>query len=209
MTAMDQWQSVAQTPALLEFFEGLFDKIGVRVADTGEEFSCTQRMGRIEIEPGVTSDVDFVVDITSEQVARLGAEAETGRLSDIEKYRVLRTMLGTPLEFSASLMNNRLLTNPLMRRLLRVVDTAHIFFMSPSSEEPDETFTLALRDERWEIEAGLQGTAQRTIRLDIDSTLEFHRRTLAFRRKSNPVEALRYAAWYVPWRRRVSTRASG
>ena len=209
MTAMDQWQSLAQTPELLGFFEGLFDRMGVRVADTGEEFSCTQRVGRIEMEPGLKSDVDFVVEITTEQVERLAAEAETGRLSDVEKYRVLRAMLGTPLEFSASLMNNRLLSSPVMRKVLRVVDIAHIFFISPSSEEPDETFTLALRDGRWELETGLQGTPQRTIRLDIESTLDFHRRTLAFRRKSNPVAALRYVAWYVPWRRRVTTRARG
>ena len=206
---MDQWQSLAQTPELLAFFEGLFDRMGVRVADTGEEFTCTQQVGRIEMQPGLKPDVDFVVEITTEQVERLAAEAETGRLSDVEKYRVLRTMLGTPLEFSASLMNNRLLSSPMMRKVLRVVDIAHIFFKSPSSEEPDETFTLALRDGRWELETGLQGTPQRTIQLDIEATLDFHRRTLAFRRNSNPVAALRYVAWYVPWRRRVTTPASG
>lgn len=208
MSALDQWQAVAQTPELLTFFGGLFDRIGVRVVDTGEEFVCLQTDGRIELSPGLTDDVDFVVEITTEQVERLGSEAATGRLSDLEKYRVLRTMLGTPLDFTASLMNNRLLSNGAVRRLLRVVDTAHIFFRSPTPEEPDEEYTLAFRDGSWAIESGLHGTPERKIELDIESTLEFHRRSLAFKRDPGMVPAVRYAAWYVPWRRRVSSRVS-
>ena len=209
MGALDRWQAVAQTPELLEFFEGLFGRIGVRVVDTGEEFVCEQKQGSIELTPGLTDNVDFVVEITTEKVERLGDEAATGRLSELEKYRVLRTMLGTPLDFSASLMNNRLLCNAAARRLLRVVDTAHIFFRSPSPEEPDEEYTLAFRNGKWTIGPGLHGTPERKIELDVDSTLEFHRRTLALKRNPGIVQSLRYTAWYVPWRRRVSARVSG
>lgn len=208
MSALERWQAVAQTPDLLGFFSGLFDRIGVRVVDTGEEFVCTQTVDRIELTPGMADDVDFVVEITTEQVDRLGGEAATGRLSDLEKYRVLRTMLGTPLEYTASLMNNRVLSNPTVRRLLRVVDTAHIHFRSPSTDEPDEEYTLEFRDGAWKIEQGLHGTAERTIELDVDSTLEFHRQTLAFKKDPGAIHSLRYVAWYVPWRRRVSSRVS-
>jgi hypothetical protein len=140
------------------------------------------------------------------QVERVASEASTGTFSDIEKYRILRALLGTPLAYSASLMNNRVLTKPLARKLLRVVDVAHIYAQSPTPEEPDETFTLSLQQGRWRLEPGIRGEAGRVITLDLANALEFHRRTLAFQKSSGPLAALRYLAWYVPWRRRVSKR---
>ncbi len=206
-TAREKWQAIAQDPRLLAFLDGLFDRAGVRVTDTGEEFTCSQAPGRVTFEDGLNeASVDFVVEIDSMQVDRVASEAASGAFSEIEKYRILRALIGTPLAYSASLMNNRALGSPLVRRMLRVVDVAHIHAQSPTPEEPDETFTLSLKEGGWNLERGLHGTPGRVLTLDLNNALEFHRRTLAFKKSSGPLAALRYLLWYVPWRWRVSRR---
>ena len=207
ISAREKWQVTAQEPQVLEFLRGLFDSAGVRVTDTGEVFTCSQQEGAITFEDGIDQDrVDFIVEIDSTQVDRLASEAGTNGFSEIEKYRILRALLGTPLAYSASLMNNRLLGNPLLRKALRVVDVAHIYAQSPSAEEPDETFTLSLQAGGWVLDKGIHGKARRVLTLDLENALNFHRKTLAFKKSHGVLATLSYLAWYIPWRWRVSKR---
>lgn len=206
-TAQQKWEPFARAPQLLEFLDGLFDQVGIRVTDTSEEFTCSREPDRMVLIDGIDSDsVDFVIEIDSSQVDRVAAEAATGAFSDIEKYRILINLVGVPLEYSASLMNNRALGSPLVRKLLRVVDVAHIYVQSPTSEEPDETFTLSLKPGGWELHRGIHGEAGRIITVDLANALDFHRETFIYKNSSGLLATLRYLGWYLAWRRRVSKR---
>lgn len=206
-TARQKWEPFARAPQLLEFLDGLFNQVGIRVTDTGEEFTCARQPDHMALIEGIDSNtVDFVVEIDSSQVDRVAAEAATGVFSEAEKYRILINLVGAPLEYSATLMNNRALGSPLVRKLLRVVDVAHIYVQSPTDEEPDETFTLSLEPTGWELARGLHGSAGRIITVDLANALEFHRETFAYKNSSGPLATLRYLGWYLAWRRRVSRR---
>ena len=64
-SSLDTWQAIEQTPAALGFFQGLFDRAGVRVLDTGEAFTCVQTDTGIEFIDGLDENsVGYTVQIT-------------------------------------------------------------------------------------------------------------------------------------------------
>src|SRR5436189_2370291 len=43
--ALAKWQSLTQHPRVVQFFAGLVEHAGVRITDSGEEFTCHHRGG--------------------------------------------------------------------------------------------------------------------------------------------------------------------
>ncbi len=37
--SIEKWEALTNSPAIVEFFENLFENLGVRVTDTNEEFT--------------------------------------------------------------------------------------------------------------------------------------------------------------------------
>ena len=50
VTILKKFQEAQQNPAIVDFFSLLFEKAGIRVVDTGEEFSCYHRGTHINFE---------------------------------------------------------------------------------------------------------------------------------------------------------------
>ena len=79
------------------FLRGLFEVVGIRVVDTGEEFTCRLSGDAAEFAEGIDeSGVDFVVDIRAFQVERLASHIRTGELDGVEQFRVLTNGLSPP-----------------------------------------------------------------------------------------------------------------
>ena len=77
-SSLEQWRAAMQPPQVVAFFEGLFERAGVRITDSGESFTCIHRGDRIEFEEGLDEDrVDFTVEITSEQAQRMVRKLES------------------------------------------------------------------------------------------------------------------------------------
>ena len=87
--------SSSSSVSSLGFFGSLFEVIGIRVVDTGEEFTCRLRGDVAEFAEGIDeSGVDFVVDIRAFQVERLASHIRTGELDEVEQFRVLTNVFG-------------------------------------------------------------------------------------------------------------------
>jgi hypothetical protein len=204
-TSLEKWRAVVQTPEIVSFFRGTFERAGVRISDTNEAFTCVHRGDRIEFEPKLDeSAVDYTVAIESYQVERLAEEAQAGELSEIEQFRVLRALFSPA---TAATLKNPILSHGLLRRLSAVEDLIHVRLHSPDAEqEPDTAHTLVHAAGQWLVFIGLHGKPRRTFHLSMKDAIDYQRRVFDAIKKDNPSTWLRFALWYVSWRRRVSSR---
>jgi hypothetical protein len=204
-TSLEKWRAVVQTPEIVGFFRGTFERAGVRIADTNEAFTCIHHGDRIEFEPQLDeSRVDYTVPIESYQVDRLVKEATRGILSDIEQFRVLRALFSPA---TAATLKNPVLSHGLLRRLSAVEDLIHVRLHSPDpDQEPDTAHTLVHAAGQWLVFVGLHGRPRRTFELSMVDAIDYQRRVFQAMKQNNPLTWIRFASWYVSWRKRVSTR---
>lgn len=204
-SSIELWQRFSDNQAIAAFFEGTFERAGVRVTDTGEAFTCRHLGDRFELTPGIDEDrVDFVVAIERFRVERFAAEAQRGDLGELARFRALKAMF-TPA--TRATLQNPVMSNGRLRRLSRVEDLIHVRLLSPAPhEEPDAEHTLVHAADQWLVLPGLHGAPRRTFRLSCEQALEYQRRVMAARSGRGPARWLAFQRWYVRWRPTVSTR---
>ena len=204
-TSLEKWRAVVQTPEIVGFFRGTFERAGIRIADRNEAFTCIHRGDRIEFEPQLDeSQVDYTVPIESYQVDRLAEEATAGKLSEIEQFRVLRALFSPA---TAATLKNPVLSHGLLRRLSAVEDLIQVRLHSPDpDQEPDTAHTLVHAAGQWLVFVGLHGRPRRTFELSMVDAIDYQRRVFQAMKKNDPLTWIRFASWYVSWRKRVSTR---
>lgn len=203
-TGLATWQSLTQSQAVVEFFQDLFERAGVVVMDTAEEFTCCHRGDHIDFEPGIERDtVDYVVNITMAQVDRLASHAETGQIDEDERYRVAATLF-TPA--TAATLASPVLSHPFLRRLAGAEDVIHVELMSPAPHLDGARHTLIYANRQWFVFEGLHGKAARTYRLGLDDALKYHRRAFNALRENRFITWWRFASWYRSWRKSVSEK---
>lgn len=207
VTSFEKWQSIIQDPRVVHFFTDMFERLGVRVTDTKEEFTCIHRGDHVDFEATLDEKkVDYTIEIQSHQVDRLAAHAKTGELGTAEQYRVVRALF-TPA--TAATLKSPVQSNPIVRALSGVEDLIHVYLESPTPEEPDcddTNHTLIYVRGQWLVIPGLHGRPRRTFRLTMDEALTYHRKVFAALKADNWLSWLRFWRWYLRWRKTVSAR---
>src|SRR5436309_1935447 len=126
-TSIEKWQSLTRHPQIVQFFRGLFERAGVRVSDTGEQFTCHHKGDHIELSPGLDpAGVDYVVEVTSPQVDRLTTYSGDRELDVHERYRILGALF-TPA--TAAMLRAPVLANPWLRWLQGAEDIIHVHLL--------------------------------------------------------------------------------
>src|SRR5215212_6965559 len=95
-SAMERWQAILQTPALVAYFRGVFNQVGIRVVETDEQFTVTHTGERITFAPGIHSNVDFVAPVTVAHVQNLVNAASDGEIDATEAWRIVQVLF-TPM----------------------------------------------------------------------------------------------------------------
>lgn len=203
MASMEVWQSVAQTESIVEFFRYLFESIGIRVVDTGEEFTCRHLGDSICFVTGFDeAGVDYVVEIERFQVERLARYGTAGSIASSEQYRVMKVVF-TPA--TAALLENKALATPFFRWVSGAEDVIHATLLSPLEDESDVSHTIAYQDKAWNVTPGLHGNPARVYAMTLADAIEFQKR--ANRAASGGIFAVwGFAQWYRTWREGVSVR---
>ncbi|HEY9788518.1 MAG TPA: hypothetical protein V6D17_24220 [Candidatus Obscuribacterales bacterium] len=202
--AIEKWQAITQAPPIVEFLSGLFDSVGVRVVDTGEEFTCTHTGDRITFAPGIDPGVDYAVEIQSLQIDRLSSNAKSGAFDEAEKYRIISTLF-TPATKAS--LKNPIFSNRIVRRLAGAEDLIHVYLQSPVKEEQDVTHTLIFARGQWLVFPGLHGKPGRVYRLTMEQARAYQRQALAAMTAKRWLDLLNFTSWYKEWRKGVSARA--
>jgi hypothetical protein len=203
-TSLEKWHSITQDPRVVSFFTGLFEHAGVRVTDTGEEFTCHHRGDHIEFEPNLDpSKVDYSVEVESPQIDRMAAAARTGELEKVVQYRIVRTLL-TPA--TAATLKNPIVSNDILRRLSGIEEMAHVILKSPVPEEEDASHTLIYVNGQWLVIPGLHGHPCRTFHLTMEDAITYHKSVFAAIKANKWPTWWKFVGWYRRWRETVSTR---
>ena len=205
-SSLGTWQDIEQTPAALEFFQGLFDRVGVKVLDTGEAFTCVQTDIGIEFIDGLDeNNVDYIVHIYAYQVERLAGYLQRGDIDEIEQSRVVQNLYA-PIA-SAALKNAavlRFMNNPLISLLINRKRVVHIELLSPDQgQESHAYFTLLGVSKQWLMLEGHHGTPYRVFRMSHLDVLDMYKRVTTTMRTGDWIGWARLAMWYVGWRNKI------
>ena len=207
-----------QHPSASDFFSILFETVGIRVVDTGEELSCYHRGTHIEFcEQLNESAVDYVLELTTKQVDSLVELLSVRDIDEVRRFSILKTLFQPTIEASINPfpclkkvpIAMPLASNTLLRRLLRMENIIHVYIIPPSQEEPEIGHTLVFANKEWQLFPGLRGSPGRIFRLTIEDALTFHSHAFSALKSNNTMGWLKFGAWYLRWRKAVSERPSG
>jgi len=201
-----RWKSLTVPGAIVKMLQGVFDRVGVKIVDTGEAITCEHRGDRIEIAPGLDpSRVDFVVEIHAFQAERLAKQIASGSIDDLQRFRIAREVF---VAAGRTNVGNPLLSNPSLRRIIRAKNLVHIYLVSPdSTQEPDARFTLIHVNKTTLLVPGHHGTPERVFRLTVPDVLELQQVFGPALKRNRAREWLKIAKWYLEWRKRVEVPA--
>lgn len=206
LAAMQKWSTIVQTPDLVDYFRGVFSKAGVVVEGgsqtaTKEEFTVINDDAGFSFQPGIDSDVEFVVPLRQENVNNLFDFASDGKFDAHESWRIVQ-ILFTPLTRAA-------LQSPTVRRnwlryLAGVEPVIHVHLVDPNGGEAVR-HTLAYAGDQWLVIPGLHGTAKRTYWLSPEQALTFQRQLYKALKEDDLSGWWQFANWYREWRMTVSS----
>lgn len=214
-TILKMFQDAQQYPAIVDFFSLLFEKAGIRVVDTGEEFSCYHRGTHIDFELHLDeTSVDYVLDLNIVQVQQFLQLVDSREIDETRRYKIFHTLFAFAIDASvnpfhclkAATSSSPLLSNSLLRRLFRMDNVVHVYLISPIKGECDVGHTLMFVSKEWSISSGIHGNPGRVFRLTVEEALDFHKRVFDAIKIDSRIGWMKFTRWYLTWRRLVSER---
>ena len=202
-SSIEVWRGITQTPDIVEYFRGLFDRISFTVAETGEAFTATHHGDALTFSEGVDAAADFTVPLQVENIQRLAAHARAGRIDAAESWRIA-AVLFTPL--TQATLRHPVMASTWIRRLAGVEDLIHVHLIDPNGQQ-QATHTLAYAARQWVVLPGLHGVARRSYRLTPDQSLDYQRHVFAAMKRNSLAAWWQFAGWYRRWREAVSSPA--
>ena len=211
--SINKLESINRYPEAVNFLSLLFKNAGIRISDSGVEFSCHHHGSRIKFEQHLDeSKVDYILELDTEQVHTLTELITVPKIDDIRKYRILNTLFSPAIETSVNpfdclkgiTRSNPLLSNSLLRRVLRMENLIHVYIEPPLDEEPEIGHTLIFAKKEWLIFKGIHGNPGRVFRLTVDDALDFHKHAFIALKSDSKMRWLTFVRWYLIWRHRVS-----
>jgi hypothetical protein len=203
MNSREKWEALLDKPQLVSFFNDIFSRIGVRVADTGEAFTAVHHGDSVSFEDGI-DNVDYTVEISAVQVDRLAAEGVGGEFNEAEKFRIMRTLF-TPA--TVATLKIPMLSSKKLIKLLGAENVIHSYLISPIAGDVDYCHTLIYINGEWMAIPGAHGTPVRTYRMTVDDAIEYQKMVFSAMQTNSWSGWVELAKWYKDWRKSVSVSA--
>lgn len=200
-SARELWAGIVQTPEIVRYFQGVFTKVGITVAESGEQFTVTHHGDRVSFAPGIDADVEFMVPLRLENVTNLVSHAHDGRFEPEESWRIIQVLF-TPLTQSA--LNSPRVRRNWLRALAGVETLIHVHLLRPSGGDA-ACHTLAFAGDQWLVIPGLHGRPKRVYQLTPDQALEFQRQLYKALKTDTISGWSKFSSWYRTWRETCST----
>ena len=208
-SVLDLWKGLDPKPEIVQMFAGLFDRVTVRVIDTGERVACVHHGDRIEFtRAGGDDSAGLAVDIYAYQAERLADRIVRGTIDPLERFRIARALMAARQTGSNSLLRNPLMSTSKLRKVISGKNLIQVQLTSPDpKEEGDAHFSWIHVDGEWVVVPGFHGTPQRMFRLRVDDALELQRQLFKAMSRGRLTDWVRTAQWYVAWRKKVEISA--
>ncbi len=208
-SVLERLKTLSIPATIVESVKGMFSEIGVRVIDTDEAFTCIHRGDRIEFVSDVNeATVDFTVRVYQFQLQRLAEYVRRGRLDEVEQFRIACVFF-TNSAGGRHIMNNPLMSNQVLRRIVRGKNLMHVTLVSPlPAEEPDAAFTVIFINGEQLVVPGFHGKPLRVLRVPFAEAIALQKNLYAgLKAGKAPSKWIKIAKWYVEWRKRVEVPA--
>ena len=72
LSSLKAWERILQTPELVEYFDDVFNHLGITIEESGERFTIHHTGTSFEFEEGIVEDnVDFIVPLKKENISNM------------------------------------------------------------------------------------------------------------------------------------------
>jgi hypothetical protein len=199
--AGDQLRAIAQTPNIAQFFDGLFQSLGV-VMDSGEELTVYHEGAQLRVVDGLDkSKVDFVLPLVGRDIGNMVGFADDGKIDEVEATHIAKVFF-TP--FTRETLKSPLLSNDKKRKKAGIEELIHVYLMLPDGSQFD-SHTLIFAQSQWIVLDGIVGKAGRTYTLNAMEALKYQRKILEAMKTDTKKGWISFAKWYKQWRTGVSS----
>ena len=212
-STINKLKSLAKYTESIKLFVSLFEDAGIHVTDTNEKFSIHQKAGEISFQTKLNrTNVDYIFETTSEQVDNVIKLASVTYINEINRYKILKALFHAALAggvnpfYCLKLVpqGSSLFKNSILRKLLRLQNSVHVYIISPIKSEPQQIATLLFVNGEWQVKPGKVGTAERTFQITIDEALEFHYQAFKAIKSNSKLQWFKFTRWYLKWRKKVT-----
>jgi hypothetical protein len=196
-----QLTSLAEKPAAVAWFKGLFHRIHIEMTDTAETFTLEHLGDRVDVTDGFHGDnPNFVVPLESQNLRNLSGFFADDAIDPHEQYRIVKFMLKPCLKAALAMP---ILQNGAFRKIVRV-DTHWQEALLDDQGREDEQVTAIHVNNQWLVIPGYYGRPQRRLVMTPAQLLDFQRRVLETDENGSLAAWLELGRWYVKWRDEVS-----
>ena len=216
-STIEKLKSLAEYTESIKLFIQLFEDIGIHVTDTNEQFSIHQKAGKISFQTKINrSRVDYIFETNSEQIDNVVELASVTYIDEINRYKILKTLFYGALKGGVNPFHclklvpkgSSLFKNSIIRKLLRLKNSVHVYLKTPIKSEPQQIVTLLFVNGEWEVKQGKVGVAEITFQITIDDALEFHTEAFKAIKSNSTFQWFKFTRWYLKWRKKVYYSAS-
>jgi len=203
--SLKRLQDVTQSPDVVNLVKGLFSKIGVRVIDTNEEFTCTHTGEQLEFKEGVNKkDIEFYLDVNAYQIDGVLRNMAEGYHTELARFYLIREFFLSSQAGKRNSLNNPLVSNLILRFIIKGKNIVHCYLKSPDPRrEKDITYTLFHLNGHWNIAHGLCGEPKRILDVSVEDAFDLQRHLYGSMKSDSFIEWFKTAKWYVGWRKKV------
>ena len=206
VSSLKKWEKILQTPELLDYFDGVFEYLGIEIKETGENFTIHHQGERFYFQEGIIQEkVDFIVPLELQNIKNMVEHAKDGQISANESWRILNVLF-TPM--TRVTLETPVLAVNWRRKLAGVEDLTHVYLLNPSGEMAS-IHTLVYVKGQWLVLKGAHGDARRIYKMTPEQSLEYQRNIFFTMKKDSLWQWWKFSRWYKKWRKTcsVDTRA--
>lgn len=197
-----QWNQLLDKEKLADYFNGIFNQLGIQIAETGEKFTVVHQGNHFDIHDGVNKDsVDYYVTLSLENVKNMRGHGADSEIDAGESYAIM-SVLFTPLTRVS--LDAPLLNRPLMRKLSGIEDHIHVHLISDKNDTTSHT--LLFMNKNWLVVPGAHGDAKRTFYLSPKEAINYQRQVFKALQKDTMKSWRKFRKWYLKWRPEVSVK---
>ena len=200
-TSLNTWKNIFQSPDLVNYFDGVFNSLGIVIEESEESFTVYHRGDSFEFINGVNDeDVDFIVPLKKQNIINMVKHAKDGIIDPEESWRIL-DVLFTPL--TKVTLQNPVLSVNWRRKLAGVEDLTHVYLINPKGQEASN-HTLIYVKGQWLVLKGLYGKPRRTYRMSPEQSLEYQKKIFKAMQEDNFWGWWKFSKFYKEWRKTCS-----
>ena len=84
-TSLNTWKNIFQSPDLVNYFQGIFNSLGIIIEEDGESYTVYHRGNGFEFIDGIKNgDVDFIVPLKKQNIINMVKHAKDGIIDSEE-----------------------------------------------------------------------------------------------------------------------------